>query len=176
MLLLRQFLAIDKSQNIDYNHSFLFFCPTSRSLQKYVTLVSIRCRFRYRIDNNFLVVYCANWWPNFDCVLSIEPSVTLLPLQYKSLKVRRRIHVHVHVHVCLCADRVTSYWRVYLSLKNLAGVTWNMASQGIWHPRVKFPRDFVILTGNMADIQYGTPQDFREFGIRPCISVYVRLL
>ena len=30
------------------------------------------------------------------------------------------------------------------------GVTGDMASQGIWHPRVKFPRDFGIPTGNLA--------------------------
>ena len=32
----------------------------------------------------------------------------------------------------------------------MPGITGNMVSQGIWHPRVKFPRDFGIPTGNLA--------------------------
>ena len=30
------------------------------------------------------------------------------------------------------------------------GLSRNIVSQGIWHPRVKFPRDFGIPTGNLA--------------------------
>ena len=41
----------------------------------------------------------------------------------------------------------------------IPGVTGNIVSQGIWHPRVKFPRDFGIPTG------FWHPLDFTECGI-----------
>ena len=36
----------------------------------------------------------------------------------------------------------------------VSGVTGDMASQGIWHPRVKFPRDFGIPKGNLASPRF----------------------
>ena len=41
-----------------------------------------------------------------------------------------------------------------LLLPYYTGVTGNMVSQGIWHPRVKFPRDFGIFTGILASPRF----------------------